>query len=1042
MQIDDIRFLQNQNTVSKEPGVRTNVSSREANSPGAYDVMLGSVRPVSTSPIYQKNTNDDEKAIDAISDKEAHFTDANTMKKQLSMSAAGFSTEDFDKAKEDGFDLKEEDADSIITITDQIKMKLLEAGKDISVMGGLSSEEIAALSGGNAALAATMEKALAAADFPVDEAVLSDAVTAVRKASELSQPTERVINNLLRQNDEPTIENVYAATFSQGTDAGDAPKEKFSEEVYESLLPQIEKIITEAELPMDQRQLDNARVLLEEQIPLTPENFQYVNELQTKEMQLEPEEVVTAITDAVGEGRMPQDAYLLPGYSLHDKATEAVNVIANASDAAVAEIVNANRPLTIEALAKEQVSLNAAGESKVEKEGTIVSDVSTPAAIHAMRVMEEARLVMTKEANFHLLKRGIAIDTSELETVVEQLKEQESLYYKNILGENETQTLEEKINLFERTNETVTEVMDMPAALLGRIPEAAELSLSRMHEEGQSLKARFEAAGERYETMRTQIRADLGDRIQKAFSHMEGLFDELNLEQTDSNERAVRILAYNELEITQENVASMRHVDEQVQRVFKNLTPGVVAKMIKEADNPLDLSLEELNEKIESIKAVSSASSAEEGFAQFLWKADQAGTLTEEERAGIMGVYRLIYQVEKTDGAVIGQLLHEGADVTLRNMMGAVRTRKHENREYTVDDNFGFGEFKRESLSITEQIEMAFQTDRMRDAADVITPEKMLKFENEEAYLSLSPDRFAAALEQMEESEADQQLSEELKQQQLTDIKEAIDSEARIYDILQRFDLPQSPAHLEAFTQLLSDRNAMYRKLFTNDRRVFGDEEEIAAGKDISDVMEDVMHAFGEAIKTPEDMAKAQRKLEDIATTVMQDMLVEQRVGSMDVRGMQIAIKQIKAIGQMGRHSETYAIPITVADETGNLSLKIVRGKEEDRGLVDVALKTEKLGNIYASFRYEAEGITGTVHADRTVTRELLLSHADDLREKISGTVDMPVKVTVLFDGRTDANAIFDETKTEFEQTRERKEVQTRMLYGIARSAIDAFEMM
>lgn len=70
----------------------------------------------------------------------------------------------------------------------------------------------------------------------------------------------------------------------------------------------------------------------------------------------------------------------------------------------------------------------------------------------------------------------------------------------------------------------------------------------------------------------------------------------------------------------------------------------------------------------------------------------------------------MIYQVEAGDGAAIGALMMQQKDVTLRNLMTAVRSSKHSGQEYTIDASFGeVASFERSSLSIMEQAEMAFQ---------------------------------------------------------------------------------------------------------------------------------------------------------------------------------------------------------------------------------------------------------------------------------------------------------------------------------------------
>ena len=51
----------------------------------------------------------------------------------------------------------------------------------------------------------------------------------------------------------------------------------------------------------------------------------------------------------------------------------------------------------------------------------------------------------------------------------------------------------------------------------------------------------------------------------------------------------------------------MKAADEEVQRVFKNMTPAVVTQMIKRGINPLEMDFTSLNQEAENIKSYSKA---------------------------------------------------------------------------------------------------------------------------------------------------------------------------------------------------------------------------------------------------------------------------------------------------------------------------------------------------------------------------------------------------------------------------------------------------
>lgn len=999
------------------------------------------------NPGYNKETINEDTIADKLAKEGSSFSDAENMKQKLSMAVAGFTVEDLDEMQKDGYDPKEMEPNELISVLDKIKMHLAMGGKDISMMGGLSKDEISAISEGSVSVEATIANALETADLPSDETTIKEIEGALNKVDEIGgvfeggKIPENAMEFLLRSNAEPTIENIYAAAFSGSNNS--KSNNTLSAADIEEMMPQIESIVEEANLSFDNDQKGNAIWMLENEIPLTKENVGYLNEMQKIELDLTREAALSNITVSLAEGKSAADAYLISGYSLKDRAFAVKDVIDNVTENQVRETIASGKELTSENL-KAAIDRE---DNSVKSEFTFSSEMNAE-EVHAMRVLEETRMYMTWQANLTLMKRGVSVDTTDLSELVEKLKSLENDFYKNTLFEEgstiSSQELSFRIETYETTNETVTEIKQMPAVLLGRIPDISAAGLKDIEQAGNSLQKIFQNANERYETMETEVRRDLGDSIKKAFRNIDDILSELEIEQTETNRRAVRILAYNETEINAENILKMKESDAQVSKVLKDMTPPVVAKMIKENINPLDLNIEELEEKISEIKAVSSSDEAENNFAKFLFKAEKASEITDEEREAYIGICRLIFQVEKTDGAVIGHLLNQGSDITLRNMMMAVRTRKAENREFTIDDNFGFAEFNKSTLSITEQIEMSFHTKRMKDAGELLTPQKLSQFEDENSYLDLNPDSFAEALANMEETFAEEDAVKAYNRQMRDDIETALRSEQRVYDILEQYDIDATPSNLESMAQMLADRNAIYINLFrmnkSSSRQIFDDLDEGARSgeTDLSDVIEDVMRRFGESVKTPEEMAEAQRNLEDIAENVMKTMIVEERVGSIDVRGMQVSMKQIRTMGEMGKRQETYAIPIVVEDSVGNLTLKIVRGREEERGQVDLALDMESTGQMRASFRYDTDGVYGTVSASLNDTARKIKEITEQLQQSIAEESGIETRIKVQFDRRVDANTVFDE-KYDFERATdsERPQIQTQVLYGIARAFIN-----
>jgi hypothetical protein len=213
--------------------------------------------------------------------------------------------------------------------------------------------------------------------------------------------------------------------------------------------------------------------------------------------------------------------------------------------------------------------------------------------------------------------------------------------------------------------------------------------------------------------MQSTPRADLGDSITKAFRNVDDILQDLGMETSEENQRAVRILAYNELSITNESVDEMKQADSQVQEAFNSLKPAVVREMIREGINPLQMPMEELNAKAQEIGDRLGGNDEMTKFSEFLWKLEQNNEISESERDSYVGIYRLINQVEAGDGAAIGALVSQGAPVTMENLLRAIRSEKKGGMDYRVDDDFGGVDGKRQGASISDQINAAYEDEQL-----------------------------------------------------------------------------------------------------------------------------------------------------------------------------------------------------------------------------------------------------------------------------------------------------------------------------------------
>ena len=126
---------------------------------------------------------------------------------------------------------------------------------------------------------------------------------------------------------------------------------------------------------------------------------------------------------------------------------------------------------------------------------------------------------------------------------------------------------------------------------------------------------------------------------------MDDILKDMDLEISDVNRRAVRILGYNRMEISEENIGAVKSADSSIQRVLGKMTPAAVIQMIREGKNPLSMDMQELETYLDNRER--SPQEDMEKYSEYLYKLERNHSVTEQERDAYIGIYRLFRQLEK-----------------------------------------------------------------------------------------------------------------------------------------------------------------------------------------------------------------------------------------------------------------------------------------------------------------------------------------------------------------------------------------------------------
>ena len=829
---------------------------------------------------------------------EAQLTDVATQRNYMSVMSNSMSTEDFSRMLEEGANPNDMEIDTVVTIIDRMKAELVKAGVHVAgYTDELDSETLAQIVGSEA-FANQLQDAFLQNDIPVTEENVTAAMDAIREASGLTELTDGEMKYLVSNGMEPTVENLYMAEHAGAVDA-DRQGHGYYQENYgyyakkadsidfDKLLPQVEKILTDAGIEVTEDAIEQARWILEKGIPLTAENIACYRENDSVQLPVDEKAAAKAIVSAMAEGRRPDQANLAEGKSKYQKAAEL--------------------------------------SERVER--WLQDDTLS---LSARRRLEEARLRMSAEVNVRLIESGFSIDTSDMEALVEALKEAEARQAQRMFPEQDEREALDDYRLYRETLATTALLPDLPAATIGKLIFEEKLSVSVEHlaSSGTKLKEDYQRAGESYEALMTAPRRDLGDSIRKAFANVDDILTDLGMELSAENQRAVRILSYNQLPITPQNLDQVRAADRKVQRVVDRMTPSSTLQMIRDGINPLTTDMSELEQYFKDQS--DQPESEMETYSRYLYQLEKNHEITAEERDAYIGVYRMLRQIEKSDGAVIGSVLKAQGDLNFKQLLTAARTAKRAGMDIMIDESFGgLTELKAEGSMIDEQIGRIDELDKIRSLKNV---------------------------------------------------------EDEVIQSLQQLDLPITINNLLAASALAENANPLFKYM---KEQLSGDsgktkdtiqsevslEESEASEERLFETLSDTLTG---ALTGREEMQEAYQQFGSRMIEYLKENLYQPGQTSMDIKAMKSASLQM-SIAMKRSQEETYEIPAVFSDGVAAIRLTI-RHQSEANGQASISMETEGAGKINAFLQVRQTEVTGYVAAGES-TAQRLQGIEDALRE-------------------------------------------------------------
>ncbi len=1069
---------------------------------------------------------------------QAANSNAQSKKDFMIVMSSCVSGEDLQKMQEEGFTPGSTDVETYVTIVDRIKVTLAKAGVEVTGYNdNLDLDTIEQIVGSRTdagalvnELVGKLSDALQESDMPVTEENIAELVSAVMEASGIGELSDDAVKYLVVNGKAPTIENIYKAQYSstenirqsqgyysegQGS-YGKYYAKKADSINWSNLEGRIDSVVKEAGLDTDAgtkaQAAANAKWLVESGIELNADNLNKVTELRNLPLPMSRDDIAAMCVTAMENGKAPSEADMRGERSVAEQAHEIAEQAGRISDEAVHAVAESGKEINIKNLAQAQEQIEkqqtdapqsesghvgSADMAGTERATDTANEYDTDTAagganaealkeVQARRQLEEIRLMMTEEANRHLLKAGISIDTTELSKLVDALRAAEERINAVLFQGESAEENAERALLYEETLTRTKELSGMPAAVIGKIlSKFSQSTLLHIHEAGKTLQNQLEnqlnqqgnknagqnpeqqqKASAAYETLMTEPRRDLGDRISKAFRNIDDILTDLGLETSESNKRAVRILGYNRMEINEDNINAVKEADSRVTGVISRMTPATTLQMIREQKNPLEMTMEELEAYLDS-KDADPARDAEK-YAKFLQRLDRTHNISAEEREAYIGIYRMFRQIEKSDGAVIGSLVASGAQMNFKNMLSAVRTAADKNMDVRVDDGFGgLEQLITKGKAIDTQINAGYHQppDRQSDRndADAAAQEQYyarLSGEindelagrtdfsqvrstdiTDETTIEAFADTVKAARATDDGEQVRQEKAEDLKSFQ-RDMHEVEQIDEQIINALIDYGQNINVDNIQAASTLIFERGSLFRQIINGNTEGSGDDDAETADAADSEQTDSGLLALGDSfVENLTDAGRAGVSYKEIiseANKAVEQMLYTGSADNakIDVKAAKALYKGLSLAGNLARE-ENYEIPMNIKGEITSVNLKIYHNASQT-GKVAVTLDTENLGRVAAEFDVTKDRVSGMIVYENHAGKAELARLEEAVRQELGRAGDRKTGISLVHAKSVDLNKFGQDRDAK--STADAVKASTSELYQTAKAFLTALK--
>ena len=761
--------------------------------------------------------------------------------------------------------------------------------------------------------------------------------TLEEKIETIKKQNDQMYLNALSHEGSITINSLYENNF----------KGDFKKGISQYTKQDVENVLSMNGLEANKENTWAANLLMMYDMGVSPTSIQRLQGIQSAVATLDSTGGISGDDELIKNGQVQYQ----PEYV--DRITDDLGMV---TDEHIEKLIEEKQDITIESLresihknASEALESNHSGNSNEGNKENFDEGKSTSQSVDTVKKqILQITTKLTVEAA-QKISTKMPLESSSLQAVAEALTQMEQEMAVSAL---------EQVNLPATTEniKAITNTMNVVDQMSGKFIPTVHIEV----ETGEAAPlSEISVALASYRENETPVETRFGESIKTVENQIQALLESQGIETTTTNIEAAKALITNHIEVTAEEIQKIQDIVMKLNTFLEDMTPIQVATMIKEGFNPYHASVNEIlswmtDRKVQGLKT---------SVAEAIVALEESGQINEEQKTGMIGLYRILQSVEKQKEQVMGYLYRNELPMTVENLQIAAKYVKGKNRiEKVVDDHFGELESAISEKETASQMLEKSTTESSKTLEIIRTLENMelpITEENVDKVSKMSALLYPYIKEQFKKTLGKFDGMKTLPESFLEKLETVQNTSSEVVESMIEQDIPLTLSNIYWMNKMSSNPE-IYGALL-NDKGLLKE----GLPQDLEEIEEE--------LKQIEEQAKEQK---------------EEATLNGDIREYR-SYKQLEEVVQFQRqrieNEGLYQIPFIIDGERKLVNL-YVHEDEKGNNISDgshlkamISYKTKTMGTVKAYIEMNGENLGYRVEAERVESNEMLKAHAEKL---------------------------------------------------------------